>query len=55
MRQLIEQLYHCQVLQWDEIEETAFAALQHGRLICADTLELLILALGENHRMDIAA
>lgn len=52
MKELIQQLYNCTVVQWDEWEDdmVVFSVFQNGTLIVADSLELLILALGPVER-----
>lgn len=49
MREYLQQLYGFTALQWDEWDgdRYQFAVLYQGRLICADSVPLLILALRE--------
>lgn len=57
MRDLINQLYDCEVVQWDEYDgdSVVFSAIQHGQLIVADSLELFILALAPIQHERLAA
>lgn len=50
MRDMLEANYHCTLIQFGEGTDEdmeAWSALQHGRLIRADSLALLISALSE--------
>lgn len=57
MKALIEQLYNCTVIQWDEFdgEVATFSAIQHGQFIMADSLDSFILALAPLQPERIAA
>lgn len=47
MIESIEREYSCRILQWAEPVDDClqFTAIQHGRVIVADSMELLIIAL----------
>lgn len=57
IRDLIESIYSCHIIQWDEFDgdRVTFSAIQHGELIVADSLDLLILALAPALAWRVAA
>lgn len=47
----IAELYHLTILAWDDSDGAPYAVIHHGELIVADSLALLIQALGEPLRL----
>jgi len=52
LAELIEHQFNCSIRQWgeptDDMGGEAWSAVQHGRLICAESLALLISALQDH-------
>lgn len=57
MQRDFESLFHCQILAWDDPEETPYVAVKNGQMILADSLGLLVQALTETtpHAYSLAA